>query len=142
MSRSAISFQLLLAALAAGVFSGCGPGGLKQNEVTGTVIFQGKPLEEGLIEFEPMDGQGSKSGAGIKNGIYLIPKEKGLFPGRYRVSIIGGDRMPSAGNAEPFTPPRGFVPGKERIPPKYNVKSELVREVTTDGPNQCDFNIS
>jgi hypothetical protein len=70
-----------------------------------------------------------------------MPREKGLFPGRYRVSIYGGDGMPSSGNAEPSSAPRGFVRHKERVPPKYNVKSELIVEVKEDGPNQFDFNI-
>jgi hypothetical protein len=145
--RAVLSW-LLLSGLALVLVSGCGETGLARCEVTGQVIFKSQPLDEGIIEFEPLDGQGSKSGALIKNGDYQIPKDKGLFPGRYKVTLIAGfgrsgggnagiEREASKGAARP-----AFVPGKERIPPEYNVKSNVVREVKKEGPNRFDFDIS
>jgi hypothetical protein len=141
MRRSAIPLRLLFTALIAGLLSGC-DSSPKRQEVTGTVIFRGQPLDEGIIDFEPMDGQGSKSGASILNGEYHIPQEKGLFPGRYKVSIVAGDGVKTSGNAEPSGRlPPGVTPGKERIPPEYNVRSNVIREIKKDGPNQIDFTI-
>jgi hypothetical protein len=141
MSRSAISLRLLLGVLAVGL-AGCGAKGPKRQEVTGTVIFKGQPLDEGIIEFEPLDGQESKSGATILNGEYKIPRDKGLFPGRYKVTILGGDGTSGAGTAEPTAPKPGATPGKERIPPQYNNPSTVIKEITSEGPNQFDFTIS
>src|SRR5438876_8124942 len=134
----------LLSGLALSAAFGCGVSGPVRYEVTGKVVFNGQPLDEGIIEFEPLDGQGSKSGDLIKNGNYKVPQEKGLFPGRYKVTLIGGDGRSAAGNAGIERQPKGAPSpaGKERIPPEYNVKSTLVREVTKEGPNQFDFTIS
>jgi hypothetical protein len=141
MRRLAFFCGLLLGGIALAALSGCGdPRG--RQEVTGTVVFKNQPLDEGIIDFEPLGGQGSKSGATILNGTYRIPRDKGLLPGRYKVTIVAGDGTTGGGNAEPTAPRPGATPGKERIPPQYNLKSKVVREITPDGPNRFDFNIS
>jgi len=131
------SVPVLLALLAVG----CGDSLGGRQEVTGNVLYKTRPLDDGMIEFLPMDNQGTKSGAGIKNGKYEIPREKGLTPGRYKVVIYGGDGTAGDGNAEPSGRRPGVTPGKERIPVEYNEKSDKVREVTKAGPNQFDFDI-
>jgi len=123
---------------------GCGGvSGPVRHEITGRVTYKGEPVEEGIISFEPMDGQGSKDGATIINGDYRIPKDKGLFIGKYRVSIIIGDGSIGAGNASPDAPAKRRVanPGKERAPPEFNKDSKQVKEVTAAGPNKFDFAI-
>jgi hypothetical protein len=122
---------------------GCGPSGPERYEITGHVTYKGEPVEEGIIEFEPIDGQGSKDGSIILNGDYRVPKDKGLYPGKYRVSIVIGDGTVTTGNASPDAPSKrpGATPGRERAPPEFNVRSTLVREVTRDGPNEFDFAI-
>ncbi len=127
MIRVRISLGLLGASLALLVV-GCGDKYGGRRDVTGTVLFKGQPLEEGIIDFEPEDGQGSKSGASILKGQYTIPMDKGLIPGKYKVSIVAGDGTVTSGMAEPSGRAKpGATPGKERIPPEYNVKSNISR---------------
>jgi hypothetical protein len=122
--------------------TGCGTSGPERYEITGHVTYKGQPVEEGVIEFEPQDGQGTKDGSIILNGEYRIPKDKGLSPGKYKVSIVIGDGTVTSGNASPDAPSkRGATPGKERAPPEFNVRSTLIREVTRDGANEFDFAI-
>jgi hypothetical protein len=143
MSRLAISLGLWPWALAVCLLGGCGPSGPVRHEVTGKVVYKGQPLDEGLIDFFPLDGQGSKSGAGIQNGAYQIPRDKGLFPGRYRVEILGGSGPTTSEKIEAPGPrpagPRGKV--GERIPPEYNSQSKQIIEVKAEGPNEFNFNI-
>ncbi len=144
MRRLATAFGPLLAAAAVCAFAGgCGDSGPTRQEVTGQVLLKGKPLDEGIIDFEPLDGQATKSGATILNGAYRIPKgDKGLLPGRYKVHIVGGVGGSGGGAADPEQRSPGFVPGqKDRVPPEYNEKSNVVREVTQAGPNRFDFKI-
>jgi hypothetical protein len=123
------------------LLAGCS-GEPQRRLVVGQVIFRGQPLDEGIIEFEPLEGQGSKSGAQILNGQYRIPKDKGLLPGRYKVFIVAGDGTSGSGNADPEGGRRpGATPGKERIPPEYNVESTIEKEITASGTNRFDFNI-
>src|SRR5262249_5371526 len=100
MSPSALIRKFLITVLALGICAGCN-GGPKRQEVPGTVVLKGKPVDEGIIDFEPLDGQPSKSGARILNGEYRIPADKGLLPGRYKVSIVAGDGTPTSGKGEP-----------------------------------------
>src|SRR5437660_9688200 len=86
------------------VLSGCSSSGGLQ-EVSGAVKYDGEPLPQGVIEFWPADGQGSKTSTSISNGAYMIPRERGLQPGKYRVSILCGDGFSGAGDA-------GQTPGK------------------------------
>src|SRR5262249_22489018 len=129
MSRLALSLRLLPVALGLALLAGCGPTGPVRYEITGMGLYDGKPLDDGVIYFEPMDGQGSRDGAQITNGAYRIPPEKGLYVGKYKVSIIGGDGSTTSGKGEPLSGKPGFVPGKDRIPPEYNERSKEVKEV-------------
>ncbi len=138
MHRLALS--LALAPFALGVW-GCGASGPTRYEVSGKVTLKGQPLDDGIIEFLPEDNQGTKSGAQILNGAYRIPKDKGLAAGKYRVVLYAGDGTTGGGNAEPSGPDQpGGVPGKERIPPQFNEKTTLVREVKA-GSTTFDFDI-
>jgi hypothetical protein len=141
MSRLAILVRLLPGALVLCLLGGCGPSGPVRHEVTGKVLYKGQPLDEGLIDFFPLDGQGSKSGSCIHNGAYQIPRDKGLFPGRYRVEIIGGVGAPTSEKIEAPGPGPAGARGKERVPPEYNAQSKLIIEVKAEGPNQFDFTI-
>lgn len=135
----------LLVALAAGLLSGgCGDAeGLQP--VSGTVTLKGNPVAEGMIEFMPTSGASkgrtyTRSGAVIKDGKYTVPRDQGLVPGEYKVSIsvpdkhhkLGGDELPG---------PTSSRTSKNLIPPEYNLKTKLVVEVKKDGPNAFDFPI-
>jgi hypothetical protein len=141
MRQNTLLLAVLSSASVCVVLTGCGPRAAVRHEVTGRVIFDGQPVEEGIIDFEPLDGQGSKDMAMIVNGDYRIPADKGLMPGRYRVAIVAGDGNTGKGDASPdYRQPKG-PRGKERIPPEYNIKSNVVREITAKGPNTFDFDI-
>jgi hypothetical protein len=140
MPRRAAFHGFGLAVLALGALSGCGDSPSRQ-EIAGEVTLKGVPVDDGVIQFAPLDGQGTGDGSRIVKGKYRIPKEKGLSPGKYRVSIYAGDGRSGAGNASPDSPYAGQRPGQERVPPEYNEKSDVVKEVTKAGPNQFDFNI-
>jgi hypothetical protein len=140
MRRRASFIGVFLGVLALSTLCGCGVSSDRQ-EVTGEVLLAGQPLQDGVIQFAPLDGQGTGDGAQILAGKYSIPRAKGLSPGKYRVSLYAGDGRSGAGDASPDSPHAGTKPGKERIPPRYNKTSEIVREVTADGSNRFDFDI-
>ena len=141
MSRPRLSCGLLLAAVALGALGGCGDPRNRQ-EITGEVKLKGQPVEDGLIRFDPLDGQPTGDSAHIMKGKYRIPKDKGLSPGKYRVAIYAGNGMSGVGNASPDPPNAGKEQSVgERVPPDYNEKSKLVKEVTRGGPNKFDFDI-
>ena len=127
------------------VLSGCSTGGNLQ-EVSGTVTYDGDPLPQGVIEFWPAEGQGSKTSTNISNGAYKIPKDKGLQPGTYKVSIICGDGYDGAGDAGVAVPkarPKAVgTPGEERSPPEFfGSTTKQTAEIKEGVANKFDFNV-
>jgi hypothetical protein len=83
--RSQVSV-ICVALLVAGV--GCGRDLHDRQELTGTVILAGQPLEDGSIQFVAIDpGSPWRAGATIVDGNYRVPRDQGLPPGDYRVLI-------------------------------------------------------
>jgi hypothetical protein len=128
---------LPLFSLSALTLVGCGGGSGKQ-AVSGKVDFKGGPLDQGTISFTPLDlSKGSSGGGDIKNGVYALPAEQGLLPGKYRVSISSADHIEKAESA----PGQSGPPAKERIPKKFNVESKEEVEVKASAENQFNFDI-
>lgn len=140
MVRKVWSGTILSLGVVVIIACGCGKKGPENYRVFGTVNFKGSPLSEGVIMFAPADGQpGTNASIPIKNGKYESPPGGGLAPGKYKVMISA-----AAGGSAPKNPDE--PPGvsdlqKELIPEKYNVKSDIVREVQPNNNNQFDFDI-
>ena len=111
---------------------GCGASDV--GYVEGTVTMDGSPLPDAMVTFQPESGRPSY-GRTDANGRYELVytrNEKGAVPGKHTVSIStlqGGD--PDAGGE--------LVP--EKVPAKYNTRTELTREVQA-GSNEFDFELS
>jgi hypothetical protein len=133
VSRTFLAISLGIAAAC----SGCGepPQGLP---VSGTVIFQGRPLDQGTIEFVPTAGQGTHSGGRINEGQYSIPAEQGFQPGPYDVRISS---VQEGVYAEEGGAPGEAWPLKQRIPPEFNSQTRQHVEVKQSGDNKFDFTI-
>jgi hypothetical protein len=121
--------------------TGCSKDALQRQEVTGMITYKGKPVPVGKIEFYPVSDGGSKHGesASIKDGVYTIPKDKGLPPGKYTVRINAPDRVTEAVGA-----PGSDMgpPPKELLPKQYNEESKLSATIEVKKePNQADFKL-
>ena len=113
--------------------------------------MNGQSLDHGSIEFAPQQPGGVGSGASIDGGNYEIPIEKGLPPGKYLGRIYSAEEPESAKTGEDTSSSnQGFYPGQlgaggqlhiERVPKRYNVESELLVEVTANGPNKFLFEL-
>lgn len=82
MSRS--GFQRSCFLIFAFVLLGCLGCGGQGSTVSGTVTYNGQPVEKGHINFIPADGKGTPVGGDIKNGQYSV---KGVAPGKNRVEV-------------------------------------------------------
>jgi hypothetical protein len=130
----AVSFLFLTAALGLAGCAGEEPVG---NTAMGTVTFKGQPLDQGAIEFTPTAGQGTMSGATIKEGAYALPDTAGLKAGAYKVRITSVEGGAASSDAPPGEP----TAAKQRIPAQYNTKSTLTAEVKDGGENKFDFDL-
>jgi hypothetical protein len=106
--------------------------------ITGIVQFQGQPLDGGSIRFDALENNGLSAGSLIRDGKYLIPREQGLPPGTYRVTISALEPTPTPTGAPGENP---APPAKERIPAKYNQDSQVKVEIKADQAAKFDFKI-
>jgi hypothetical protein len=104
------------------------------------VKLNGAPLASGSIEFAPLAAGGVQTGALIDAGHYSIPREQGLPPGEYRVSIVDSPPAPPL--------PPGHMPGdplppapKPQVPAEWNTRSQKTVTVPPQGAARFDFDI-
>jgi hypothetical protein len=140
MTAVRVMTWLVLGALATSI-AACGENYGGRQEVKGTVKLKGQPLDQGVIDFTPLEAQSTKSGALIRNGTYHIPRASGLMKGKYKVIITAGDgRIPESSDQAPGPSGSNFI-SKERIPADYNVSTKQEVEVKDKGPNIFDYDI-
>ena len=127
------ALSMMVASLALTAFTGCDNNGGLSN-VTGVVTYNGAPYPNAQVRFVPEGGRPS-IGLTDANGAYklhYLREQFGALPGSYKVDIttVYTSDSDTAGGK---TPP-------EKLPAKYNVKTELVKEVTP-GDNKIDFEL-
>ncbi len=137
---AAKTFCLLFGLSCLGFLGGCGGKSEPvRNEITGKVTFGDQPIEDGVIFFEPQDGQGTRDGAQIVNGEYRISRNKGLAAGKYKVSVHAGES--SAANKGMPPGPSGPARNLDPLPPEWSTDSKQFVEVKDGEPNTFNFNI-
>lgn len=111
-------------------FTGCSK---DANSVTGQVTLDGNPLPDALVTFIP-ETKGARIALATtdENGSYRLKSSRNISdvtPGSYKVEITTGTLIP---DGEGVT--------SEIVPPRFNKKTELSREINP-GPNQIDFDL-
>ena len=133
------SLGLLLVASILGCGATTGP---ERAIVSGSVTYDGQPVEDGMIRFVPAEGtKAPVSGAVIKAGRYTADSQGGVPVGTHRIEILGNRPDPKAA-------PVVDVPGVEGpatiqyLPAKYNQTSQLTLTVKPGGgPMTKDFSL-
>lgn len=128
-------------ALVVALIPGCGKSDpLRRQALTGEVKLAGQPLDDGTIQFEPLDDKGVASGGLIKGGKFEIAKEAGLPAGQYRLMIFAPEKGAAIQDAMPGDTMNAPL-AKERIPAKYNTQSRETIDVSDSKKNHFVFDI-
>ncbi|MCA9114497.1 MAG: hypothetical protein KDA79_05385 [Planctomycetaceae bacterium] len=107
------------------------------HEVTGTVTFEGEPVPEASMVFEDAAGKERSFGAMVQNGEFSTQ----MTAGKKKVRITATREVP--GKTEPGPSGEPGVPATEQyIPAKYNTETTLEEEVTADGENHFEFQLT
>lgn len=114
----------------------CSNSGGRQ-EVTGSISFDGEPLQGGWIYFRPT-GKGPSSAGEIKNGRFEISAADGLMPGDYQVAIEY--REPTGREVKVYTG-ETIAEEKQIIPARYNEQTTLKAEISSTEPNHFKFEL-
>lgn len=113
---------------------GCGDG---RRPIHGSINYEGNPVEQGQIVFEPTESGQRMAIGQIANGSYKIEGMNGPTPGSYKVRIDGIKMVPSPNlklpdylnegkEGEPVMVPENYIPAE------YNKDSTLTVEVVED----------
>jgi hypothetical protein len=126
---------LLHAALLA-VLGGCSSGDLPLAPVHGTVTYQGKPLDHGLVVFIPERGTPGPQAVGTiqPDGTFRINtlQRDGAAVGRHRVLV----HCRRQARREELGP-AGVPPSEALIPGKYSAEADSpLRFEVKEGPNE------
>jgi hypothetical protein len=113
---------------------------LPREPVAGTVTMDGTPLPKGVIQFTPT-GETKATGriTEVEDGKFSIPREEGLVPGTYRVSISHADQQEIKSRKTTGSLSKSTRLGKEQIPARYNTQSKLTAEIKKGGVSDLNF---
>ncbi len=121
---------------------GCGSSdGLNRQAISGSVTLDGQPISLGAILFEPATQEsGTAVGATIRHGDFAISTREGPVPGSYRVRVYSssGIQAPPATGQTDRTP----RPMVERVPARYNNRTELLERVHGRHVNRYRFDLN
>jgi hypothetical protein len=135
--RKSLLTAMGLLAAALGICLGCGS---NRTTIEGAVTFDGQPVEQGAITFEPASGAGPSAGGTIQSSRYKVNAE-GVTPGEMIVRISAVRPTGKKVEAGPPEPPGKMVDEvRPYIPAMYNEKSRLTVQVTAGKVTQ-DFTL-
>jgi hypothetical protein len=130
------SWLAFSAVLTAVLLSSTGCGGPVRRAVAGAVTLDGRPLDDAVVLFVPLDAGGRKTGAPIAAGRYAVPQDVGLLPGRYRVEIADDPPIDPS-----MRPDQVRQQARRRLPVSYSTSSPLTVEVAANGSPDFDFEL-
>jgi hypothetical protein len=135
MNATSAIRSVMLLLLATCLIVGCGEA--KLGELSGTITYDGKLVEQGSIAFIPVDGKGPTAGSSIKDGKYLAQK---VSVGTAKVRIMGAK---VTGQKRMFDDPDSplVTTSAEYLPAKYNKETELTFDVLP-GIQTKDFDLA
>jgi len=139
-SKRSAGFGLLI--LSFGCLTGCSG---SNASATGTVTYDGTPVDDGSITFVPDKADGRKPvNAPIANGKYTVESGRGLAPGKYKVEITANKKADGKadgrGDGKKGADPDLQVQPKQVLPEKYNKQSTLTADIGS-GSNTADFKL-
>jgi hypothetical protein len=138
MSRSSIAAAVGLVVCCL-MLSGCGGSSLETVAVDGTVTYDGKPLEIGVVRFVPVDPEGMMATGTLKpGGKYTLATRNsdGIIEGDYKVTVesfLIDETVPEKDRE------LGIGGKKSAIPTKYSDPETSGLRETIDGSRSIDF---
>lgn len=112
--------------------------GKQRYPISGTVTFQGEPVDGGMIAFVPQEGALNPAGGPIIDGKFEVSEEKGPNAGNYRVQISW--MKPTGKQIHDDDSGEMIDEVKEVIPAKYNGATELTEQVKEASGNDSTAN--
>ena len=104
--------------------------------VSGDVTLDGQPLADGVITYVPVDQQTPNVEVKIQDGKYSARVPVGSYKVRINAAKAPGERRIKY-DSTGTPPPEAYA---ERIPERYNAKTELSADISS-GDNKRDWEL-
>jgi hypothetical protein len=123
----------------------------KRYPVSGTVTYNGKPVEKAQVTFQPVKAELRAASGTVQDGKYTLStagNNDGAMPGSYQVTVVAKEVDPAKlKSTNPMLPPQALakkanLAAKSLLPTKYSSPgtSGLTAEVK-EQPNTFDFDL-
>ena len=113
------------------IVCGCSDGKAAKYPLSGTIMFDGKPIPEGSIMFVPSDRHSSTETAPIVDGKYSLE-----LPAGQKLVMVEASRFIGSEDKA-----MGVRPRDQYLPDRYNVESKLTMEVKPQNDNVYDLKL-
>jgi hypothetical protein len=131
------------------LLSGCGKP-YKVAPVSGKITLDGKPLAKATVSFVPLGTKENQAPGPTSHGgtdaegrfslsLSVTPPTPGSVVGKCRVFITTLQSDPAADDRDAGGPVRRV---KDKVPEKYNLRTELVFDVPAAGTDQANFDLT
>jgi len=140
-----MKLKRLTLTLAFGLAVGCSSSEFDLAPVSGIVTLDGEPLADGGVSFQPLAQAGSTSGgpgstsrtdAEGRFSLSTIDGQPGAVIGSHQVKVFSySPEMPIASDTD-------SGPSKERVPARYNYRTQLTFDVPAGGTEQANFELT
>ena len=132
---SKLIHTMIVLGLGLAIQPGCGTEARKPGvAVSGRVVFEGKPLANGIIMLSPPREVAGRGGIGrITDGRYSIAREEGPEPGEFEVAIMGIDVVRPGSKDEIIVAPK--------LPEKYNSRTTLRIKIPRRNAMEYSFDL-
>lgn len=137
--RRALALVALIALQPA--LAGCGANEDGRIAVAGHVTYEGQPLQQGQVVFEPR-GAGRMAIGHVVDGRYTIAAQRGPIPGEYVVRITSTRATGEKASAGPTGGNELRDVYEQFLPEKYNDRSELVVKIEGSSSVEQDFDLT
>jgi hypothetical protein len=155
ISRTSACKVVAMAGLGLVTVLGCGDDtGLAQRyPVSGTVTYNGDPVEKGRIDFIPTQAEGRPASGEIVDGKYSLTtavSDDGALPGPYKVTVtsveVDSTQLKAIAKGGPFHHDKTFAKAvrnaKRLVPSKYQLADTSGLTATVKaGSNSSDFDL-
>lgn len=146
MHRASLWLSLLCVLILGMV--GCGKSGPERIPLSGKVTYNGEPIEDGEIAFQPEPGTDAPpTSAPILDGEYKLSPNFEMVPGTYKVMIrayqIEFDekkKLLPGGFIDRPPPPNGIDVKAQLLPEKFNTKTEIEKLTVESGAGPVEQN--